>query len=331
MTEDYKSKIFAARVSLAIGALMLLSKIGAYIITGSAAIYSDAAESIVHILATAMALYSIILSSKPADESHPYGHGNIEFFSAGIEGVLILVAAVFIIFEALTDIIHGTTLRSLDTGIVIIASAGIINLVLGLYLVRIGENTNSLTLVSDGKHVLTDSFTSLGVFVGILLVKISSLSIIDPIVAIVVAINILFTGYRLVRKSVGGLMNETDTERLNRLTNILISNKKDYWVDIHELRFWVSGNILFIDLHLMLPYYFTIVESHKEEKEIEDLFCKEFPGAQIKIHFDYCRFELCKYCNYKKCTVRKENKSIDIIWDKQKIIGLPILQEIEEP
>jgi cation diffusion facilitator family transporter len=286
----------AAYISLAVGVGMFFTKMTAYFITGSIAIFSDAAESVVHVAATGMALFSIILSSKPADETHLYGHGNVEYFSAGVEGFLIILAAGFIIYQAVVELIAGPTLESLSIGVIFISAAGIVNLGLGYYLIRTGKNTNSLTLVADGKHVLTDAITSIGVIVGIILVIITDYVLLDPILAIIVAVNILFTGYKLIRESIGGLMLETNPQILKKISEKLISIKKDYWIDIHELRYWQSGDRTFIDFHLILPYYFTIEQSHKEEKYIDEELDKEFPNSQIKIHFDYCIPELCKFC-----------------------------------
>jgi cation diffusion facilitator family transporter len=321
MLNEFSLKKKAAVISLAVGIGMFFAKMGAYLLTGSAAIFSDAAESVVHVLATSMALYSIILSSKPADKSHLYGHGNIEFFSAGIEGLLIIVAAIFIIFTATMDIIKGTNLKQLDIGVIIVSIAGVVNLLLGSYLVRRGKKTNSLTLIADGKHVLTDSYTSIGVIIGISLVIITGFQLLDPLFAIAIALNILITGYKLMRQSVGGLMAEADKDILKKITEKIISDKKDYWIDIHQLRFWQSGDKIFIDFHLILPYYFTIQQSHSEEDEIQNLLERQFPNSQIKIHFDYCVPELCKFCDYKKCTVRTSAKSKSFSWDEEKLTG----------
>jgi cation diffusion facilitator family transporter len=321
MSDQYSLKKKAAIISLSIGIGMFLAKMGAFLLTGSAAIFSDAAESVVHVLATSMALYSVVLSSKPADKSHLYGHGNIEFFSAGIEGFLIIVAAVFITVTAGINIVEGIHLKKLDVGIIIVSIAGGVNLLLGSYLVRMGKKTNSLTLIADGKHVLTDSYTSIGVTIGIGLVMITGFQLLDPLFAIGVALNILFTGYKLIRQSIGGLMNETDKEILKIIVKLITSGKKDYWIDIHQLRFWQSGDKIFIDFHLILPYYFTIQKSHTEEDEIYELLKKEFPNSQLKIHFDYCVPELCKFCNYQKCDVRKLEKSISFKWDEEKLTG----------
>ncbi len=314
----------AAIISLSIGIGMFIFKFGAYLLTGSAAIFSDAAESVVHVLATGMALFSIILSSKPADDSHPYGHGNIEFFSAGIEGLLILIAAIFIIYESIGSIIAGPKLHQLGIGAIIITLASTVNLLLGNYLIRTGKKTNSLTLVADGKHVLTDSITSFGVIAAVLLVMLTDILLLDPIIAIVVALNILFTGWKLIRESVSGLMIEANPVTLKKLSDTLIHAKKDYWIDIHELRFWQSGDKLFIDFHLILPYYFNIKQAHDEENFIESELQKVFSNVDSKIHLDYCLPDLCKFCNYQTCTVRSEIKSKSINWNINKLTGKPV-------
>ena len=319
----------AAIISLIVGFSMFIFKIGAYLLTGSAAIFSDAAESVVHVMATSMALYSIILSSRPADDSHPYGHGNVEYFSAGIEGLLIAFAAVFIIYEGVMAIIMGPELKQLGIGAVVITFASAVNLLLGNFLIRTGKKTNSLTLVADGKHVLTDSITSFGVIVAVVLVIITDIQILDPIIAILIALNILFTGYKLIRESIGGLMNEVRPEMLNQLSAKLISIKKDYWIDIHELRFWQSGDKIFIDFHLILPFYFNIKQSHEEENLIEAELQKDFSQADLKMHLDYCIPQLCKYCNYTECKVRSEEKSKSFEWNVNKLIGLPIYKRDE--
>ncbi len=322
--EIYKLKRKTATLSLIVGVSMFVAKIGAYLLTGSAAIFSDAAESIVHILATSMALFSIILSNKPADESHPYGHNKVEYFSAGIEGFLIFTAAVVIIYSAISDILKGPELQKLDTGAIIIFCAALINMGLGFYLIKIGKETNSITLIADGKHVLTDSYTSAGVIVGVLFVLFTGYKIFDPLFAIAVALNIIYTGYKLIRESIGGLMNEVNHEVLNKIANTLARNKKDYWIDVHELRYWQSGDRIFLDFHLILPYYFTIQKSHAEENEIEKIIQSEFDGSQIKIHFDYCISDLCKFCGFQECQVRVFPNEKKFEWNVKKLTGKPI-------
>lgn len=317
-------KKWAAWISLTVGIMMFISKITAYLITGSTAIFSDAAESVVHVAATSMALFSIYLSSKPADETHLYGHGNIEYFSAGMEGFLIIVAAITIIYSSTIDLIEGVTTQKLSTGTTIIGIAGLVNLVLGIYLVKKGKQTNSLTLIADGKHVLTDSYTSIGVVIGLILVIITGYLILDPLIAILVALNILFTGYKLIRESVGGLMQETDQTVLNSISNLFANIRKEYWIDIHHLKFRKSGEIIFADFHLILPYYFTIEQSHHEETYIRDSLRNIFTNAGIRVHMDYCKTDCCKFCNYSECNVRKEEKKKDFEWNAKKFIGDPV-------
>jgi len=321
--KNFLMKKQAAWLSLIIGFLMFIFKTLAYLITDSTAIFSDAAESVVHVAATGMALYSIYLSAKPADEDHLYGHGNVEYFSAGVEGFLIILAAVTIIYSSIKDLIFGVETSSLDVGTIIIAIASVVNLLLGLFLVRKGKKTNSLILVADGKHVLRDSFTSFGVVFGLILVLITGIKVIDPIIAIFVAANILFTGYKLVRESIGGLMHETDKEMLSMIVEKLKSIRKDYWIDIHHLRFWKSGERVFIDFHLILPYYLSVKESHLEEEFIEKNLLEIIPNSGVRIHMDYCKPEVCKYCGY-ECDKRSEERKINYEWNEKRFLGDPI-------
>ncbi len=308
-----------------VGIGMFAAKITAYFITDSSAIFSDAAESVVHVIATSMALFSIVLSSKPPDKSHLYGHGNVEYFSAGIEGLLIIIAALAIIFISVKKIISGIAPEELDLGIIIISAAGFINLFLGFYLIKKGKQTNSLALIADGKHVLTDSYTSIGVIIGLILVLVTGFVILDPLFAILVAINILFTGYKLLRQSIGGLMNETDEEKLDKIIITLRRNKKDFWIDIHDLRFWESAEKTFIDFHLILPFYFTIQMAHEEEDRIIKFLREEFNYVQLKVHLDYCNENLCKFCDYTNCQYRTQKKEAEVKWNTEKMIGKPIL------
>lgn len=317
-------KLKTAQLSLVVGLMIFFVKISAYIITNSSAIFSDAAESVVHILATGMVLYSIIISSRPPDKSHLYGHGNIEYFSAGVEGLLIIIAALTIIYFAVSDLILGAQPNELDTGTILIGAAGVINAILGLWIIKKGKQTNSLALIADGKHILTDAYTSVGVVLGLILVILTDIYILDPIIAIFVATNIIFTGYKLIRESVGGLMMETDDDLLNKITQSLKHIRKDYHIDIHQLRFWKSAHYVFIDFHLTLPFFFNIKESHEIEEEIAEKLSSVIENPQIRTHFDYCEPFLCSYCNYKQCKVRKADFTKYIDWNNSKLLEEPI-------
>jgi cation diffusion facilitator family transporter len=322
--DQNKIKMRAAIFSLIVGLILFAAKISAFILTDSSAIFSDAAESVVHILATGVLVFSIYLSNKPPDKSHFYGHGNIEYFSAGFEGLLIIIAAITIIYTAVIDIVIGADPKNLNTGTLIIGAAGVINIFVGFYLIKQGKKTNSVALIADGKHVLTDSVTSIGVIFGLIMIMITGISLFDPIVAILVAVNIVYTGYKLIRSSFAELMNETDPELLKLIHNKLSAIKKIYWIDLHHLRFWKSADRVFIDFHLTLPYFFTIKQTHLEEEYL----CKELTelmkGCDLRLHIDYCDESLCKYCNFDTCEVRTESKKSEIEWTVEKILGDPI-------
>ncbi|MCC6548705.1 MAG: cation transporter [Ignavibacteriaceae bacterium] len=320
----------AALAALITGFLMLAGKMSAYLITNSAAIYSDALESVVHIFASGIAFISIIISSRPEDESHPYGHGNIEFFSAGFEGLLIIVAAIAIIYAAVHDLIFGSEIKKLDIGLYIVIAAGAVNLFLGWYLILTGKKYNSITLIADGKHVLTDSWTSLGVVVGIGLVMLTGYTILDPIFAIIVAANIIFTGSKLIRDSFNGLMDASDPEILKKLCDKIAEIKKDFWIDVHQLRVRRSGNKLFLDFHLVVPYFFTIQQTHTEEIEILKSVNELHHPSEIKIHLDHCDFSMCHFCAYAACPERKSEQNVFLTFDEKKIIGGPQQEHPDE-
>ena len=259
----------AMGLSLFVGFLMLTGKMYAYIITGSAAILSDAAESVVHVLAVSFASFSLWLSLQPADESHPYGHDKISFFSAGFEGAMIVFAALYIIYEAVTKWMGGLELRNLDTGAYYVAAAGLINAALGGYLVWQGKRHKALILVANGKHVLTDSWTSFGVVVGLVLTLVTGWLPFDPIMAILVALNILWSGGSLIRQSIGGLMDERDQETHTTVLEVLENEAKKRGLKYHEVRHRNNGSSLWIDLHLLFPNETNIEEAHWKATEVE--------------------------------------------------------------
>ncbi len=323
----------AAKASLWGGILIFITKLVAFLATDSTAIFSDAAESVINIVASGVALYSIIISSKPADKDHPYGHGKIEYFSAGFEGLLIAMAGLVIIYSGIEKIIIGAEPTKLGFGIILLASTAIANLLLSRYITRIGVKTNSLTLIADSKHLMADVYTSTGIIIGLGVVIVTDISVFDPLIAIIVAINILVTGYKLVRESVGGLMNEVDFETMKMISEKIISIKKSEWIDIHELRFWKSASNTFVDFHLVLPYYFTIKEAHKSDELVLAEMDKILPGSQVKIHMDYCDFNLCKFCEFENCKERKENFAEKSEWSQCRITGIGIRKTngLQEP
>ena len=322
---DFYLRKQAALISLLVGFGMLAMKGTAFLLTHSAAIFSDALESILHIAATSMAFYSVILSARPADDSHPYGHGKIEFFSAGTEGGLIVMAALGIVYEAVRGMIVGRTLTKLDLGIFLTLTASVVNLVLGWFLIRRGKATDSLTLVADGKHVLTDSYTSFGVVVGLGLVELTGFELLDPIVAMAVAANILFSGYRLVRLSVSGLMDESDIKTLKRIGEIVKNARTPEWIELHHLRVIRSGRMHNLDFHLTIPFYWSVQRAHDFQQDVTRTISTGLSDqAQVLIHLDPCNASFCRICKVHPCEERKSPQIDELEWTVSKMIGGPI-------
>lgn len=263
--------------SLLVAVLMLVGKCGAYYITGSVAILSDAAESVIHIIATGLAGMSLWYSMRPADANHPYGHGKIAYFSAGFEGALILVAALGVIAVGIEGLIHGVELRALDIGLVITAALAMVNLALGLFLVQTGKRANQLILIANGKHVLTDMWTSAGVVIGVGLVYLTGITWFDPLFAVIMGTNILVSAISLIRRSMQGLLDQVDPEHTEKLLTCL--NKaveQDILSGFHQLRHRATNSILWVEVHFLLPDAMPNAEAHRRatlvEKDIQQLF-----------------------------------------------------------
>jgi cation diffusion facilitator family transporter len=259
----------AMLISLAVGFLMLFLKVYAYLLTGSSAILSDAAESIVHVFAVAFAAYSMWLSHKPADKEHTYGHDRIAFFSAGLEGALITVAAIFILYQAINKLIFGVELEHLDYGMLFISFATACNAFLGLYLLRLGRKHHSIVLIADGRHILTDCLTSLGIVVALLLTYSTGIILLDPIIAIAVGGNILWTGLKLVRGAIRGLMDEVEPSLDRIVRNLIEEETKKLGIEYHRLRHRNGGNRIIIEIHLLFPQEITLIEAHAISTKLE--------------------------------------------------------------
>jgi cation diffusion facilitator family transporter len=284
---SYSARRTAALLSLGIGFLMLFGKWTAFVITGSYAILSDALESVVHVVATAFALASIIIAARPADLKYPYGYGKIGYFSAGFEGGLIALAGLAILYEATVALIRGSEPSRLDLGMLLIAAAAVINLVLGLYLIRLGKRTNSLILTADGQHVLADSWTSFGVLAGVALVWATRLSWLDGLVAIGFGLNILWTGWTLVRESFSGLMDRADPGLLRRVVEACQAARETGWLDLHQLRAWQAGDRVFVDFHLAVPHDWTVTQIHDANDRLHDILCDLLGDeTELIVHFD---------------------------------------------
>ena len=302
-------------LSLVVGILLMLAKFAAYLITSSNSILTDAAESIVNILASLFAFYSIYIAAQPKDLNHPYGHGKVEFFSVFIEGTLIIIAGILISFKSVYNLFYPHEISELIIGTLIIGISGLINYALGYYLIDQSKKHNSLTLNADGKHLQTDAYTSAGLVIGLMLIHFTGLNYLDSILSISIGGFIIYSGYKLVRKSVSGLMDESDFDTSDEIIAILNTHRKDSWIDMHNLRTQRYGPDIHIDCHLTLPYYFDLNKVHEEVSEVDKLVnFKANSRTEFFIHADPCMPECCHYCRMLGCTVRSEPKNMDIAW-----------------
>jgi cation diffusion facilitator family transporter len=268
--QESRAPQFALWVSLAVGFLMLGTKVLAYAMTGSAAILSDAAESVVHVVAVSFAAYSLWLSRKPPDPSHLYGHDKVAFFSAGFEGAMIVLAAFYIVYESICRLIVEPKLENLGAGALLVLVAGLINGALGGYLAWVGKKHGSLILEADGRHVLTDCLTSLGVVVGLGLTILTGWLRFDPIVAILVALDILWMGSKLIRQSIGGLMDEVDPATQAHIRQLLVEMTSQAGVEFHGLRHRNAGNTNWVEFHLLFPKNTSLESAHSLATKIEE-------------------------------------------------------------
>lgn len=310
--------IHAVTVLVSTGIMLL--KFLAWYLTDSNAILTDALESIVNVLAGLFAWYSLRLSLKPRDHDHPYGHGKIEFISASLEGALILIAGVAIICKSIFNLIWPQEIHELYSGIWIIAGTGILNMVMGLALLKIETNTKSMTLRANGNHLLSDAVSSAGLVLGLGIIWITNIQWLDNILGIVFGSFIAWTALKILRKSVAGIMDEADFSLLEQLVIHLEENRKDSWIDIHNLRIIQYGSTLHIDCHVTLPWYYDLQKAHEEITALDRLISEKFEKVELFIHMDPCIPESCRVCGLENCEVRKSPFESRQIWSLDQLL-----------
>ncbi len=304
------------------GVLLFLIKLLAWHLTHSDAVFSDALESIVNIVAAFMGLYSLYLAAKPKDEDHPYGHGKVEFVTSGIEGALIIIAGVIIILQAIHSLIQGSPLKELDWGIYLVGFTALLNYLMGYLSIRKGKKQNSLVLQSSGKHLQSDTLTTLGVVLSLVLVSITGLRWIDSVVAIAFGAYIMVVGYRIIRTALGGIMDEADLRMIENLATHLEKNRTKEWVDLHNVKIQQHGSTLHLDAHLTLPYYYSLRMAHdKMEEMIETIVTNTERTIEFNFHMDDCKSFSCKICQMDDCPVREFKFERRVPWTKQTITG----------
>jgi len=312
----FNNKIRFQALTVIVGLLLMGGKFLAYYLTGSNIILTDALESIVNIATGIFGLYSLYLASKPKDADHPYGHGKIEFIAAGLEGGLIGLAGVGIIIKSVYNLFYPETLEQLDIGLLIVGIAGLVNFALGKAAEIKGRRNNSPTLIASGKHLQTDALSTVGMIIGLGLIILTGWNRLDSILAFLIGAYIIYTGTRILRVSVGGIMDEADFSLLEEVVEHLESKRKDNWIDIHNLRIIKYGGSIHIDCHVTLPWYFTVDKGHEEIEAIEQLIKEKLPNnLESFIHIDPCLESSCSLCQVANCPERKHPFKNRLKWN----------------
>jgi cation diffusion facilitator family transporter len=298
---------------------LFIIKLIAWYYTNSVSILTDSLDYTINVIAGFIGLYSLYLSSKPRDVNHPYGHGKAEFLSATVEGTLMLVSGFIIIYEAIDGLKNPHQLNQLDFGILLVTISGIINYLAGFYAIKTGKKNNSISLIATGKHMQTDTYSTLGIVIGLLLIQFTNYFWIDGLVAFVFAIITMVSGYKILRKSIAGIMDEADTELLVNVVSLCQRERRENWIDLHNLRIIKYGSVLHLDCHLTIPWYFNINEGHEEVKLLEDKVRGKYgETVELFIHTDGCLDFSCKVCS-KKCEVRQHDFVKKIDWTVENI------------
>ncbi|MBX2955526.1 MAG: cation transporter [Cyclobacteriaceae bacterium] len=302
--------------------ILLITKMFAYFITGSVAILTDALESIVNVVSGFLGLYSLYLSAKPRDADHPYGHGKVEFLSAAIEGSMIFIAGLLIIYEAIKNLITPSPIQQLDMGMILIGATAGINLTMGLWCIRTGRKNNSLALQASGRHLLSDTYSTLGILIGLLLIFITDILWLDSAIAILFSVIILYTGYKIIRSSLAGIMDERDMELLTRMVTMLNANRRENWIDLHNMRIIKYGATLHLDCHLTVPWYLNVHEAHHEIDALASLVRKGFgESLELFVHSDGCLDFSCRICSKTDCPVRKYAVERRVEWTVENMVS----------
>lgn len=299
------------------------AKFAAWYLTRSVAILSDALESIVNIVAGFIGLYSLYVAAKPRDMDHPYGHGKAEFVSAAAEGAMIFVAGVLIIYQAIVSLLHPSRVEQLDMGLILVVLTAGLNYGFGYFCLKIGKKNNSLALQASGKHLQIDTFTTLGIVVGLIVIKLTHLDWIDAALGLFLGVFVVYNGYKILRASIAGIMDEADMTLLDELIKMLNESRRPNWIDIHNLKVVKYGSFLHVDCHLTLPYYLSVLDAHEETLQVQKLVRQYFPeGIEINIHIDPCHPASCPICTKEDCHVRSAPFEKKLEWTPDRVLSI---------
>lgn len=301
---------------------LFITKIIAYYSTHSLAILSDALESIVNVIAGFIGLFSLYIAAKPSDQEHPYGHGKAEFISAAIEGALIMAAGIMIIYETVINFLEHSPLQKLDKGMWLVSATALLNYAAGWFCIKMGKKNKSLALQASGKHLQTDTYSTLGIVVGLLLILITNLLWLDKLIALGMSILVIYNGYKIVRASLAGIMDEADMELLKQFITLLNTERRPNLIDLHNLRVIKYGPLLHIDCHITVPWYLNVHEAHLEIDELAKLIKQEFGNSiELFVHTDGCLPISCSICTFADCTKRQQPLKRKLEWSLENILS----------
>ncbi len=312
---ENRSNLRLQRWIAIVSSVLLIAKFTAYYLTDSVSVLTDALESIVNVIAGLIGLYSLYVSAKPRDIDHPYGHGKAEFVSAAVEGTLVLSAGLIVIYSAIKNFIEPVPLHQLDVGIYLIAGTAVVNWLLGYVSLRQGKKNNSVALMASGRHLQTDTYSTIAIILGLILISLTHYLWIDGVVAIGFGVFIVFTGYKIVRESLAGIMDEADMKLLKKMVSVLENNRRNNWIDLHNLRVIKYGNVLHVDCHLTVPWYLNVHQAHAEIDELGKLIRSTFgESLEFFVHCDGCLDFQCHICNKEDCPVRQHSFKRRVEW-----------------
>ncbi|MFY7899659.1 MAG: cation diffusion facilitator family transporter [Chitinophagaceae bacterium] len=302
--------------------VLFIAKIIAYYLTNSLSILTDALESIVNVLAGFIGLYSLYVAAKPKDKDHPYGHGKAEFVSAAVEGSLIIAAGILIIYQTIKNVIQQQPIQALDTGFILIGATAILNFAAGYFCMSIGKKNNSLALQASGKHLQIDTYSTIAVIVALIIIHYTQWYWVDAGVAVLVSVIILYNGYKIIRSSLAGIMDEADIELLEQLVIVVNKNRQENWIDLHNVRVIKYGITLHVDCHLTIPWYLNIHEGHKEVDDLYNIIQSRFGDSlELFVHTDGCLPFSCNICSKVNCAERKNAFEKTIDWTLDNLIN----------
>jgi cation diffusion facilitator family transporter len=297
---------WATWATVFVAVILFAIKFYAFRLTGSQAIFSEAMETVVNIIAAVVTLGVVRLSVKPADREHPYGHGKVEYLSAALEGGLIAFAAFVIVIEALQALVDKSTVQRLDFGLVLMAGTAIINLAMGFYLRRLGQKHQSPALEASGAHLMADFWTTAGVVTGLLIVVWTDVIWLDTLIALLVGAHLAKEGYVLIRKSLAGLLDEEEEGLIHRLRELINQSRQPGIIQVHHLRMIRAGRFHHIDAHVVVPEFWSVDQAHDQTKNYEQKIFADYQfGGEFHFHVDPCRRLYCQYCDLKDCPVRQ--------------------------